>query len=85
MKIGSIFHLATVSKTEKFKLHFNYKIIFYTLQNHFSIALFTICVYECLMDIIISLQCSKAEVWTPNSEYLNVHYKSQKVTQAWQY
>ena len=33
------------------------------------------------MDIIISLQCFKPEVWTPKSEKLGVtkvHYKSQK-------
>ena len=55
-------------------------IFFYMLQNHSSVTLFTFCVYECLMNIyilnFILLQSFIAEIWTPNSEYLNVHHKS---------
>ena len=35
---------------------------------YFSVILFTFCVYECLVNIILNfifLQCCKAEMWTP--------------------
>ena len=45
-----------------------------------SVTLFIICVYKCLMNIVLNfifLQCSKAEIWTPHCVYQNVYYMSQ--------
>ena len=45
------------------------------LQNQSCVTLFIICVQEFLINIYIYakiyLQCSKAEIWTPHSEYYN--------------
>ena len=61
--------------------HYDYKIFFYTLKNNSSITLFTICVYDCMINIyaihFIFLQCSKAKIWSPYSKYYKMSYKSQ--------
>ena len=60
----------------------DYKIFSYPQQNHSSVTLFTICVYDCLINILytlnfIFLQCSKVELYIPgmfqtsNTELLN--------------
>ena len=51
----------------------DYKIFFYSLQNH-SKTLFKICINECLMNLyctlnFIFLQCSKDEILTPHTIY----------------